>query len=216
MPTNRFETSETVGAFRNLKLYGGAGRGKDVELTPDFSTIWVNTQDPVLRNENFLTTGLDFGIFERLDIGIQYVSDLGILLKAKWMIVGKFFTLGFQIATSVHSGAGGEDKDEGENTPTRANLDYTSAGADIIFGYRFNKTILLYTSAFHDDYEYEVEHTRGTVKKNFKGGSTNTGGTIGASFLFADKVEFARAKGKSARSNLTSSAYGAMVNLHFK
>lgn len=218
MPNNRFETSELAGAYKNVKLYGGYGQGKDVELTQDFSQKWIDTENPVLRRTNFLTAGLDFGLSEKFDVGLQYVADLGIVLKGKMQIIGKKLEPGFQVAASIHAGGGSEKKKENNHTPTSAELDNSAVGADVIFGYRLNEKFLVYASSFYDSAHYEAVQTRSSTTREYKGNSSNYGATAGGTFFLNKEVEFiaefARARAKSNSSRLTSSSYGAMVTIH--
>lgn len=219
MPDNRFETSETTGKLWGVRAYTGVGNGKNIEMSSDFSQVWADPNNPDLERENFFTFGGELGLHERIDVGLQYVSDLGTLVKGKYQFIGKSGQVGFQSSVAVHAGGGSEDMSESNHTPTKASLDNSVIGGDLIFGYRFNKVVLIYSSFFHDRFSYDIEQTRGTDTRRFDGNSTNTGGTFGASFLFGETLEltaeYSGANGKSAGNTLWNNSFGAMLGLHF-
>lgn len=219
MPDNRFETSETTGKLWGVRAFTGVGNGKNIEISPDFSQTWADPSHPDLERENFFTLGGELGLHERIDIGLQYVSDLGTLLKGKYQFIGKSGQVGFQSSVAAHAGGGSEDMSESNHTPTKASLDNSVVGGDLIVGYRFNKVVLVYSSLFYDSFSYDIEQTRGADTRKFEGKSANIGGTFGTSFLFGDTLEltaeYSGATGKSAGKKLWNNSFGAVLGLHF-
>lgn len=219
MPDNRFETSETTGKQWGVRAYTGVGNGKDIELTSNYSQVWADPDNPNLSRENFFTFGGELGLHERIDVGLQYVSDLGTLLKGKYQFIGKSGVEGFQTSVSAHAGGGSEEMSETNHTPTKAELSNSVVGVDVIAGYRFNKIVLIYASFFHDSFSYDIEQTRGTDVRKFEGKSKNTGGTFGASFLFGDRLEltaeYSGATAKSANKHLWNNSFGGVLGFHF-
>lgn len=219
MPDNRFETSETTGKLWGTHLYAGVGNGKDITLTSSYSQTWADPNNPDLSRENFITLGGDLGLHERIDVGLQYISDLGTVLKGKYQLIGKSGTEGFQTSIAAHAGGGSESISENYHTPTKAELDNSVVGVDIIAGYRFNKIVLIYASFFHDSFSYDIEQTRGTDTRKFEGKSKNTGGTFGASFLFGNTLEltaeYSGANAKSANQSFWNNSFGGIAGFRF-
>jgi hypothetical protein len=220
MPDTRFETPETTGKRWGGELNAGYGYGKDVELTSDFSQRWVDTDNPTLKREKFLTAGGRLGIDERIDLGLQVITDLGTLFKAKYQFLGKKGEKGFQAALSLHGGSGGEKKEETSNTYSKADLDNTVFGGDLILGYRFNEELIGYSSFFSDYLQFEVNQTRGTTTRLFKGKSRNTGGNLGLAACyngtFVLKAEYAGATLEINNKKMWSNSYGLNLALNFK
>ncbi len=219
MPDNRFETSETTGKLWGTRLYTGVGNGKDVTVTPDFSQVWADPNDPGFARAGFFLLGGELGMHERIDVGLQHVSDLGTMLKAKYQFIGQSGVEGFQASVAAHAGGGSEEKSETSQTPTRAELDTSVIGADLIVGYRFNPIVLVYASFFHDSFSYKVNQTMGANQKNIEGKSKNTGGTFGASFLINKTLEitaeYSGATGRSAGDRFWTNSFGGILGLHF-
>lgn len=219
MPDNRFETSETTGKLWGAHLYAGVGNGKDITLSSSYSQTWVDTNNPDLSRENFITLGGDLGLHERIDVGLQYISDLGTVVKGKYQLIGKSGVEGFQTSIAAHAGGGSEEMSENYHTPTKAKLDNSVIGVDVIAGYRFNKIVLMYMSFFHDSFSYDIEQTRGTDTRKYEGKSKNTGGTLGASFLFGNTLEltaeYSGANAKSAKNSLWNNSFGGVLGFRF-
>ena len=216
MPDNRFETAE-VGAQKTVKLAGGIGGAKDIELTSDYSQTWVSMDSPRITHEAFVAGGFAYSFIDNLNIGIKYVQDTGLVISSKVQAVGKKGEKGFQLAGMVHVGGGSEEKDENHSTPTKIEMSNSFVGGDLIFGYRFSKNFSAYSSVFYDKASYKITQTRGSDTRKYDGDSKNTGGNVGLSYDFSEQaclmIEFARAKAQSGGSRLTTSSFGASMNI---
>ncbi len=220
MPDNRFESPETRAKKGGAYLKAGAGLGKDVELTPDFSQIAINTERPIITRSGFVTAGGAYAFDERFDLGASYVSDLGFMLKGKYQILGTGKEeKDFKLALSLHVGGGSETKEESSNTFTKAELDNKFVGGDLILGYRINSTVLPYTSFFTDVLSYEVNQTRSTTTTTYKGHSRNLGFTAGTILSLSDVIDFnleyAGATLKTAQKRKWMNSYGATLIASF-
>jgi hypothetical protein len=220
MPDNRFESPETIGQKSGGKIKVGYGNGKDIELTPDFSQIAINTNTPTISHSGFVTANGTYGLDEKIDLGASYVSDLGFMLKGKYQFLGtKKEVSDFKVALSVHLGGGSESKEESSNTFTKAELDNQFYGGDLIFGYRVNSTFLPFVSVFVDAVSYQVDQTRGTVTTAYKGHSRNIGFTSGAVISLSEKfdlhAEYAGATLKTGEQKKWTNSFGGTLSLTF-
>lgn len=217
MPDNRFMTPETRGGYGKVALITGYGQGKSIELTPDYSQSWANTQTPLIKDTGFFTIGGNLGLLERLDVGLKYVFDVGIVGTVKFQPIGKSGEKGLHLALAATAGGGSETKSESNNTPTKAELSNSFFGGDIVLGYRFSESFLFYVSAFRDRASYDLIQTRGTVTRNIDGHSENTGGTVGAQLNLSKTssllVEAARGEAVSAHSKSTSTSFGGLLTI---
>lgn len=217
MPNNRFQTSEIT-----LKKGGSAkvavGQGNEIEFTPDFSNTWSDVKNPRIKADEFVVGQLSYSFLERFELTAKYLTDLGLIGSGKFQMVGTPGEEGFQMSGVFQAGGGSETKEEDQVTPTKAELDNYFYGADVILGYRNNKGLVVYTSAFRDQSHFKITQSRGSDVRHYKGKSTNTGGTAGLSYDLSQSAsimfEFARAKAVSADSRLTSSSFGGALTLY--
>ncbi len=217
MPDNRFETPEVNSGFGKVTIKAAYGQAKEIELTPDYSTTYIDTSIPAITSKDQIHSGLSLGLIDNLEAGLRYLSDVGVALNFKYQFVGKKSEKGMHMAANISGGGGSESKSEGYSTPSSAKLSNSFIGGDLIFGWRTGRDFMFYTSVFRDEASYKVDQTRAGVNQYFEGESVNTGGTFGIVVNFSNSanimLEFARAKATSGKSKLTSSAFGAGINI---
>lgn len=218
MPTNRFESPETRGKMKT-GFYAGVGKGVSVELTPNYASTWASTTNPVLSKTGTTTLGADLGVSDSVDVGVKYISDLGIAGDLKWQYAGNSTDHGFKGALAAYAGIGSETLSESNSTPSKAELSNMGGGLDAVFGYRTGKSLLFYVSHFYDVASYDLKQTRGASSTKFHGSSRNLGGTAGFILSLFEKInltgEYARSKATAGNSKAYVNAIGGQLEVEF-
>ncbi|MDO9183905.1 MAG: hypothetical protein Q7U04_15930 [Bacteriovorax sp.] len=214
MHDNHFETPETTGAYGKVAAIMGVGNGKKIELTPDYTYTWASTQNPKIVSEGFFTAGGTLGLQPDIDLGLSYISNLGVVLKGKYQALGKRGEVGPQVAGVLEIGGANEEKNESTNSMKLENSMY---GANLIAGYRFGVYFLSYFSIFRDNAKYDLKQTKASITQSFKGDSSNTGAAVGVELDLTPSagfiLEFTRAKADSANSKIYTSSFGGTLNI---
>lgn len=220
LPNNRFDSPETLGKERNVKIEVAGERNSAIELSSDITGRQINISDPKIDEEYRMRLGAGVGILEDLDIELRATNGL----RVKYQVLGdprsKADTGNIPLAATVGLGYVSEEYSV-SGVPTgsgRASIkEYIIDGA-LISGYRISKQVLFYGGGFYTRDKFHGDFSFGSVTGTYSSAARLYGGNWGAE-LGEEKVQFkiemSHAIARAGSSKSSSNNYSGAVSWTF-
>lgn len=154
---NRFHTPESSGDTLNGKIQFGFGKAHKYETATLYadsifsSSVTKNTEGRIVDSKAF-TYDLFVGVIEELDIYTRATEDSAGILGVKYQFYGKGTDKGHRGAIMAGYGSA-EDSESSQRVSNetsqrlyKADLEVDAWELELLYGYRFNDNIQLYTN----------------------------------------------------------------------
>jgi len=167
-PGNRFHGPEVTGDTLNRRVQLGYGKAHKYETASLYGdTIFgsgatKNTDGKIQASEGF-TLDAQLGVIEKLDAYYRATHDSAAVFGLKYQPLGTHDQEGHKIAIMAGLGQGSEDKDahkvKSDSTERlyKARLDIDAWEVELIYGYRYNKNVLVYGNLNYANYDTDTE-----------------------------------------------------------
>ncbi len=241
MPMMKFDTSETTGnhILEKSKVTGivRAGTGSSHKIT------LAEVVDPIIFNESVnenstidarahISASAALGIIPKLDISYNMAVDSPSNFGVKFQFLGATESEAKKgWSGSLVGKVGGGEKDEGNVTSANSSgtqlrnynavLDFTTYEGNLIFGHRFNESIIAYLNSFYTYYEVEGSLTSSSFTDvNINGTSRQYGALLGlkhtssTGFFLMLEAGVVRARWEKQNDD-TNGGYGVSLGINF-
>lgn len=157
IPTYRMDSPEVSGGFANMDAAITVGGGYDVNLATayDFIISGTITEESINGPEPISSLKYNFGLMDKLDIGIQFFPDTTDLLKIKYQFIGGDRTKpGLKLSAQAELGIGYSENGTltTSSTSYTTDLDVNSYGISLNIGHRYNPNVLVYLNTVFTEY----------------------------------------------------------------
>ena len=195
VPAQRFQTPETSGGAGSFDAALGMTQSQEITTVKVSDSIISSgsnvtlSKDAVYDFKKHIATGINLGLFERLDILASGYTDGPSYYGLKLQLIGADGPKkkeGFKMAITG-SYAYMREKDSTQNITVggndreyKANLTVKGYDASVLMGYRFSKGLIMYISGGYSEMESEsVMESNQFATVNIDGDVKMTAGTFG-------------------------------------